>query len=305
MMLSRFLPPSALVLVFAGCASAPTAPLPDPLPEVLEWARPELQTEGAFIGIEVRENDTGSLEALSFEEGVRVTSVASGSPATKAGLRAGDVLLTVGDVRIDGPGALDELLAATASGTLILTVRRGDAAFEVEVQPTFGEGPALAEPRLAWVADPSRSRAGWLGGRGGVVLVTQDPDGPFAKAGVREGDVVVALDGERVRSERSLVRAFLARPPGKQVLVTLSDGDEERDLLVDLFEPEHRITEATLPILAGYRAEADGSEASFYLVDLWFISLFKYRREGEERSYSFLRWFEFSSGVGELSELGS
>ena len=149
MTLSRPLPTSALVLVIAGCASAPTAPLPDPLPEVLEWARPELQSEGAFIGLEVRENDTGSLEALSFEEGVRVTSVAGGSPATKAGLRAGDVLLAVGEVRMDGPGALDELLAATTSGSLILTVRRGDAAFEVEVQPVFGEGPVLAEPRLA------------------------------------------------------------------------------------------------------------------------------------------------------------
>ena len=35
-------------------------------------------------------------------------------------------------------------------------------------------------------------------------------------------------------------------------------------------------------------------------IDLYVISLFRYAREGGEKRWSFLRFFQFASGVGEL-----
>lgn len=290
-----------------GCSTAPTAPIPDPLPEVLEWARPEVEVGAAFLGLEVRENASDSLESLSFEDGVRVSRVVAGSPAEAAGIEVGDVLLAWGDVRTDDPAVLDVLLADAepGAGPIVLQVRRGDAVFDVPVALRGGATIALPAARLAWRAEPARSRAGWLAGRGGVVLVTQDPDGPFARAGFEPGAVLLELNGEPIRSDVSLVRRLAAREPGSSVDVLARDGDEERAATVRLFEPPRRVTEATLPVLAGYRAAADGSAASFYLLDLWFISLFEYRREGEERNWAFLRWITFSTGVGELSEGGA
>lgn len=299
--------------LLAACTTAPVAPIPDPLPETLEWARPAPAAAGAFLGLEVRENDSGSLEELRFDPGVRVVAVADGSPAKRAGFAVGDVLLAWGEVRVDDPATLDALLAeASAEEQHELEVQRGDSVFSVPVRLRPRGAPEEAgEPRLLWRSDPARSRAGWLGGRGGVVLVTSDPDGPFPRAGVEVESVVLALDGEPVLSERGLIRALQRREPGERVEVLYrapqaaeEPAAEPRSATVRLFVPPRRITEATLPVLVGYRSSVDGDTASFYLIDLWFISLFRYRREGSERHYSILRFITFATGVGELEEGG-
>ena len=293
----------SLVLGSLGaCSVAPTRPIPDPLPEVLEWAREAQEGGEAYLGLEVRENDSGSLEALAFEPGVRITSVAPDSPAALAGFAIGDVLLAWDDVSVDDPGTLDALLS-DGPATPTLRVRRGDSVFELEVELRATAAGSAEPARLVWRSDPARSRAGWLAGRDGVVLVTSDPGGPFVDAGVEVGSVVTAIDGEAVRSERALIRELQARDPGAKVEIDFVDAaGEPRTKKVKLYAAPSRVTEATLPVVAGYRSSVDGSETSFYLIDLWFISLFKYRREGKERHWSFLRFFTFSRGVGVLTE---
>lgn len=298
------------VLVLSGCRTAAVRPIPDPLPETLEWARPEIQDK-AHLGLEVRENDSGSLESLTFEPGVRVTSVAAGSPAAAAGFRVGDVLLAWEDVAVDDPSTLDKLLEdplASAEG-VTLRVRRGDSVFELRVVLQRQEAVA-GGARLVWRKDPARSLAGWMAGQGGVLLVSSHPNGPFPRAGIPVGSLVTALDGEPVRSERALIRLLQARDPGSHVTVDFRSPakaappqvDAAHTARVKLFSAPTRVTQAKMPILAGYESSADGTETRVYLLDLWFISLFKYRREGEERHWRFLRFFRFSSGVGVLAE---
>ena len=79
----------SLCLLAAGtsCQYAPERTIPDPLPETLEWAIPQAGAS-AFLGVEVRENDSGSLESLSFDPGVRVHAVTERSPAACARPRA-------------------------------------------------------------------------------------------------------------------------------------------------------------------------------------------------------------------------
>ncbi|MFT5050018.1 MAG: hypothetical protein ACI8QZ_001411 [Chlamydiales bacterium] len=294
-----------------GCRTAPVRAIPDPLPEVLEWLRPAQVDGAAYLGLKVRENGSGGLEALTFDAGVRVTSVAEGSPAALAGFVVGDVLLAWGEVPLADPESLDAMLG-TADPDVVPTlhVRRSDSVFELQVplQAPAASMDAGSEPaQLAWRIDPSRSRAGWLAGPAGVALVTSDPNGPFAAAGIEPGSVVTELDGVPYRSERSLIRALQARAPGETVVVRYRPPgsrttDEAQTARVDLFGPGSRVIDASLPILAGYSASADGVEANFYLIDLWLISLFKYRRDGSERHWSILRFLRFSTGVGELSE---
>ena len=67
---------------------------------------------------------------------------------------------------------------------------------------------------------------GRRGGPGGGVLVAGIERGsPAARAGLRAGDQVVAINGERVENSRALVRAIAAVPPGQTVrLSILRDG---------------------------------------------------------------------------------
>lgn len=301
------LPATALALL-AGCTTAPVASLPDPLPETLEWARAAREdadaAPGAFLGLEVRENDSGSLEDLRLDPGVRVTRIAPGSPAAEAGFAIGDVLLEWGAVRVDDAETLAAVLAdADVAVVHEPLVRRGDSVFQVPVQ-LRALSTAAGEVTLAWRSDPARSRAGWLTGQGGVVLVTADPDGPFARAGIGLGSVVTALDGAPVRSARTLIRELQAREAGAEVEVRFRDpdGDAARSARVRLWAPPTRVIGAGVPILIGYEGSVDGESASFYIVDLWLLSLFKYRREGSERHYRILTFISFSTGVGELAE---
>ena len=62
-----------------------------------------------------------------------------------------------------------------------------------------------------------------------------------------------------------------------------------------------------IPLLQGRAftaddSDPDGESTSFVLIDLYVISLFRYTREGREQEWRFLRWFRWSTGVGELSE---
>lgn len=293
------------LLLLCACTSAPVQPLPDPLPETLEFARAQAPQGGAFLGLEVRENDGGSLDELAFEPGVRVVGVDRNSPAARAGFVPGDVLLALDGERVDDPGTLEALLAAARpERTVQLEVRRGDSAFALAVPlASRVEGDPGPAPRLLWRADPARSRAGWLAGHGGVVLVTSEERGPFPSAGIRPGAVVLALEGEPVRSERALIRRLQALEPGARVAVRWrAPGEEaEREARVRLFAPPRRVTSARFPILFAYDAAADGSSRRVALVDLWLVWLLRYERRGVERHWSVLRFLRYSSGFGELA----
>lgn len=297
--------PAALALAWlSACTSVPVAAVPDPLPETIEWAASGTPEGGAFLGLEVRENDSGSLEELSFDPGVRVTRVNAGSPAEQAGFQVGDVLLRWNGEEVPDPTTLDVLLERADPGAAaVLEVQRGDSIFEVSVAPRARTG-AASEARLLWRADAARSRAGWLAGHGGVVLVTSIPDGPFPEAGVSIGSVVTHIDGEPQRSERALIRAFLERAPGSAIDVAYRDADSatDRQTVVTLYDPPRRVTAVGVPILFDYDADVNGDATSFTLLDLWILSLFQYRREGGERYYSVLSVFDFATGVGELGE---
>ncbi len=291
----------ASVLMLGACTTAAIKPLPDPLPATLEWAQTQ-SSEGSFLGLTVRENDSGSLESLSFDPGVRITAVAQGSPASEAGLRIGDVLLELAGTVVHDPGELSNMLAELEPGAAVQAqVQRGDSGFAIELTPR-AMGGADAAPERLWRADPARSQAGWLAGQGGVVLVTSDPDGPFPRAGVDVGDVVLALNGSRVMSDLDLVQRLQAQPEGGRVDVTFLDSKSgsEKEARVKLASPPRRVTGFNVPVLTNYSSDPEGKQTSFVLVDLWLISLLRYERDGVEKRWSILRFFRFSSGIGEL-----
>jgi S1-C subfamily serine protease len=280
---------------------APTGPLPDPLPATLEWAQTSAD-EGCFLGLTVRENDSGSLEALAFDPGARITAVAEGSPAAAAGMQIGDVLLSLGEIEVNDAGGLAGVLAGLEPGQVAQAqVQRGDSLFELGVTPRTRNGSASAAKRL-WRADPARSLAGWLAGQGGVVLVTSHEDGPFPAAGVPVGSVILEVDGQTQRSDLDLIRYFQSQDEGERIEVSYREPDstELSSARVQLANPERRVTELSLPVVMTYSSDPEGKQTNFVLLDFWFISLFRYTREGEEKHWSILRFLRFSTGLGEL-----
>ncbi len=113
----------------------------------------------------------------------------------------------------------------------------------------FATPSDLARPVIEQLRRDGRVERGWLGvsvqdaaaGRGGeappvrgVLIAGVERNSPAARAGLRQGDVVTAINGERIETSRALVRNVAAVPPGQTVtLAVLRDG-RERELPVQV-----------------------------------------------------------------------
>ena len=102
------------------------AELPDDLASQGGSAAPELDKTGAAtLGLKVEALSKEQLQALSLEHGVKVVEVTEG-PAARAGIRRGDVLLSVNNQPVKDPKGLAKQVAGLSSGAVLpVLVQRG------------------------------------------------------------------------------------------------------------------------------------------------------------------------------------
>lgn len=75
-----------------------------------------------------------------------------------------------------------------------------------------------------------------LGVSGGAVLMMVEEGGPAAKGGLKEGDVLLRIDGAPIEDQRDLLRAVAGKAPGTQVTVELLRQGKAEKLVVALGE---------------------------------------------------------------------
>jgi S1-C subfamily serine protease len=96
-----------------------------------------------YLGVEYVSIDSQlqALQNLPVDQGALVKKVTSGSPADKAGIKAGDIIVTVGGQSIDSDNTLFGLLAKHKVGEkLTLTVIRSGGAHQ-NLEVTLGQRP--------------------------------------------------------------------------------------------------------------------------------------------------------------------
>lgn len=98
-----------------------------------------------------------------------------------------------------------------------------------------------------------------LAGQAGAVIEQVDSETPAAKAGLKAGDVVVAFDGERVRSARQLDRLVEETAPGRVVKMSIVRDTAKLDVDVT---PEASSFAHVMPRLRGHEG-ADADSFSF------------------------------------------
>jgi serine protease Do len=80
---------------------------------------------------------------------------------------------------------------------------------------------------------------GWLGVAvedrdNGVTIASIDRNGPAARAGLHVGDIITAINGERIESSRGLIRTVAVVPPGNPLRVTIRRQGRELELPVNV-----------------------------------------------------------------------
>jgi serine protease Do len=174
--------------------------------------------------------------------GALVSSVEKGGPADKAGLEAGDVILRFDNKAVGSSEDLPRIVGGTKPGTkATVQVWRNKATRDLPVvvaelqderpgqKPRSGKPPA-AQPgvlgmSLAELTDAQKKE---LKVEGGVVVT--EVQGPAARAGIRKGDVITAVNNQDVKSiehfrelmqqvEKGRIVALLVRRAGNSLYI--------------------------------------------------------------------------------------
>jgi Do/DeqQ family serine protease len=194
------------------------------------------------LGIVVQKvtSDVAASLGMRDPRGVIVSQVQAGKAAERAGLKVGDVVTAINGQRVDDPNTFRNRVAATAPGTEVaLTVVRDER--EQQLRATLGE----FQPETADAGDGEGQGGGDAARRGGtgrlgltlepltpemaarlrvesnvqgLVVTDVDPSGPAGNAGIREGDVIVEVNRQPVRSVADITAA-LNRATGRPLLL--------------------------------------------------------------------------------------
>ena len=161
---------------------------------------------------------------LSRPRGALVTRVIPKSPAAIGGLRVGDLVIGVGKRDVQSPAALEYRLALFEIGRQVrLRVRRRGEELRIPVR--LERPPETVEPDLqlitgrsplagAKVANLSPRLAVRLhlpADKAGVAVVEVDRGSPAARLGLRQGDVIVRIQGNTIRTSQQLAEAAARR----------------------------------------------------------------------------------------------
>lgn len=179
--------------------------------------------------------------ALPVHEGVILADVAAGSPAARAGLRPGDIVMSLdGKPMENGRQLRINIYARGAGEQLTLGVRRGGGTLTVRVpvverttgstrlEDLIGQQQSIARlgitaldlsPAIAELLPPLRRDSG-------AVIARVAPDAPFSQQGrLMPGDVVYELNGRTIARAADLRGAADAMKPGDAAVLHLErDG---------------------------------------------------------------------------------
>jgi serine protease Do/serine protease DegQ len=159
-----------------------------------------------------------SMQDVAGSDGAVVTNVQENSPAAKADLRKGDVVVGLNGRPVRGAAELRARLGVLAVGeTAEMRVQRGNetqvlkaSIGELEKTTRSAGGQAIAELAGAELADVQQQG----GRRERAVLVTAvNPGSDAFNHGLREGDLILGVNQRRIATVPTLVKALRARGP--------------------------------------------------------------------------------------------
>jgi len=157
--------------------------------------------------------------------GLRVRSVEPGSPAERAGIRSGDQIVSVDGSPIDSQDSFETILSTRGPGKpmkITLKDAQGERTVTVAGEtPPADYGMRILRQQLGISLRPVR---------GGLRIAIADPRSPAAEQGLESGDLLLAVNGERVTQVEDVNKILSREHSRTTVLMTVARGPWEYTL---------------------------------------------------------------------------
>jgi serine protease Do len=172
---------------------------------------------------------------LSKPAGALVNSVEKGGPAEKAGIESGDVILRFDGKTVNSSEDLPRIVGGTRPGSRVtVQLWRNKASREVQVTVAElqddraarqsrrgGKPPATSQYGLA-LSDLTDAQRRELKVEGGVLV--ENAQGAAARAGIRRGDVILAVNNQDVKSVEQFKELMSQAEKGRIVALLVRRG---------------------------------------------------------------------------------
>jgi serine protease Do len=220
-----------------------------PIDEAMNVAE-QLRTVGRVIrgriGVAIGDVSKDVAEAIGLgrPRGALVSSVERDSPAEKAGVEAGDVIVRFAGRDIERSSDLPRIVGGTKPGTRVSmqVFRKGKT---IDLQVTVAELPADRPVARRGADTPRGGTANLLGMvvsdvppeklkelrlRGAVQV--DSVDGAAARVGVRPGDLILAINNVEVTSAKQFNELVAKLDPKNRVLLLVRRGEQSQFLVI-------------------------------------------------------------------------
>ncbi|NUM35578.1 MAG: DegQ family serine endoprotease [Candidatus Brocadiae bacterium] len=178
-----------------------------------------------WLGVKIQEitPDLAKGFNLSKNEGALVSEVMKDSPAEKAGIMQGDVILGYDGIPVENPNQLRNLVASTEIGRKVrLAIFRQDKQLNLEVtigdlskatteeaEDSVSSGEKIDELGLeVQEITPELAKKYNLRSKQGVMISEVKPDSISARYGLQPGDVIVEINRLRIKSTKDVKEAL-------------------------------------------------------------------------------------------------
>ena len=184
-----------------------------------------------WLGVQIQPVTSEVADALGLKQttGALVSEPQAGSPAAKAGVKAGDVIVSLDGTSVKDARELSQKIGAANPGASVKlgVIRNGS---EQTIDVTLAQLPEQKQAAAnTGQEEQSSARLGLTLGTGdnGVVVTGVDPNGPAAEHGIQTGDVITNVGGTSVSTPTDVQKQLAElRKAGKHTVLVQVKSDQ-------------------------------------------------------------------------------
>jgi len=207
----------------------------------------KVQWGKAWLGLEVSyvTPEMAARAQLDRVEGAYVNSVAAGSPAQKADIAPGDIIISFNGRKIRTPKQFqNDLAGSKVGGEVYMCVARDDYKFTAyavpEERPPYLPAVTKTYPFLGItvtevIFDSNEAeRLEKAGKAGGVLVEKVIPNSLAEKAGLLEGDLITSFNSRKTRTLREFLTDLAGAQAGERVRMCIMRDDYRKTIYVTM-----------------------------------------------------------------------